>query len=823
MKGKLWMILTVIGMAIFLSVMLAVPTLAAAYTYNITITNPSNTDLTSSPWIASINNSGLVSQGYLSSTGLDAKVMDGSTALPTLVTNDKTLFVDSLNGNQSKTIQYTTGNSPATSMPIIVGQDGYFVTPYVSGMDLGTKFTVTINAYFDMTQSGTIMETGGFYIGMGEDNIYGEIDETSNECDFELPNVASGVHSLTMSGDGSHYAFSIDSPSDADYQTQVETETTGVPVEQQEFQWDSASGNPYNTMPYINSIQVHVTPAENSNTSITSMIFAANYVFAGMRNNTSGDVSILKIDPVSGTVVDTWDLGMTASAYGIACLYYDGTDLYAGLGIFDRSQFQEQGMIIQFTPDLSEVNDWEDSNYGFGGVGINYLTGGDGMIYGAGDGDGSYGVVQIDPSDMQMVGSYTQTDAGDYGGNPLTEGGNGPLTGIALIGDSLYCAETYTPGADFCGVFIIKLAFYGLSQEGAHRIFTDEMASPYANYQATSLTTDGTSLYCGIEETLVQDSAWVTQPYKVVKIDTAMDVFATYTTSNSLFNGVSSLLLANGKLYVGTWTNNSSNLGAIETVNPASMLTDSEEWDATLGSGISGITTMIYDGSYLDAMYSIISSRSADILQLDPTAMTLEHTIIASTTPDFNLLYQPNTIIQGTDLPNLDDDTHATDGVITWGSNPSGETATVGSFQPTTPTQYSGNGSAYGSSPGSTINLTNPIAPAQLYTELDTSKIPFGTAIDDILNAGGIPRGLWWFPFLYLGTIITGGLVYDATQRTGGQGSVLAMAITILVIQTIFGVMGTVGVSGMIPLWSPILFIIPAVALIMSRKHVGWG
>ena len=115
------------------------------------------------------------------------------------------------------------------------------------------------------------------------------------------------------------------------------------------------------------------------------MIFADSYVFAGIRNNSTGDVSILKIDPGLGTVVDTWDLGMTASIYGIPCLYYDGTDLYAGLGIFDRSQFQTQAMIIQFTTCLSEVSDWEDSDFGFAGVGINLLTGGDGMIYGAGD------------------------------------------------------------------------------------------------------------------------------------------------------------------------------------------------------------------------------------------------------------------------------------------------------------------------------------------------------------------------------------------------------------------------------------------------------
>ena len=142
------------------------------------------------------------------------------------------------------------------------------------------------------------------------------------------------------------------------------------------------------------------------------MIFADNYVYAGIRNNSTGDISILKIDPALGTVVGTWDLGMTTPLYGISCHYYDGSVLYAGLGIFDRSESQTKAMIIQFTPDLSEVNDWEDSDLGFGGIGINLLTGGDGMIYGAGDAGsgGGYGVVQIGRFETGDVVGGSPTD-----------------------------------------------------------------------------------------------------------------------------------------------------------------------------------------------------------------------------------------------------------------------------------------------------------------------------------------------------------------------------------------------------------------------------
>ena len=98
-------------------------------------------------------------------------------------------------------------------------------------------------------------------------------------------------------------------------------------------------------------------------------------------------------------------------------------------------------------------------------------------------------------------------------------------------------------------------------------------------------------------------------------------------------------------------------------------------------------------------------------------------------------------------------------------------------------------------------------------------------AINSILLAGGIPQALWWFPFIYIGICIVGMLAYEATGPKGAPqaGSLLTMCVVMEISLVLFGVMGTVGVSGMIPLWSAIMFIFPAIALILARKHVGWG
>jgi len=118
---------------------------------------------------------------------------------------------------------------------------------------------------------------------------------------------------------------------------------------------------------------------------------------------------------------------------------------------------------------------------------------------------------------------------------------------------------------------------------------------------------------------------------------------------------------------------------------------------------------------------------------------------------------------------------------------------------------------------------SNPDMPNQMYSELDTSKVPFGEVVEAFLLAGGIPSALWWFPFIFLFVGIVGLLSFDATQRSGGQGSLLVMCIVIEMLLIGFGVLGAVGISSIIPLWPAFLFPIAAIALVISTKHTSVG
>ena len=82
-----------------------------------------------------------------------------------------------------------------------------------------------------------------------------------------------------------------------------------------------------------------------------------------------------------------------------------------------------------------------------------------------------------------------------------------------------------------------------------------------------------------------------------------------------------------------------------------------------------------------NAIYKLVGLGSEGLTEVASLLLAGDSYNIAygvSPTETVNVLqYQPNTIIQGTDLPNLDDNTGATDGVITWGTAPSGITASV--------------------------------------------------------------------------------------------------------------------------------------------------
>ena len=111
-----------------ISALIALPVMAAvSFSQYITLTETGATTFTDLPMGVAFNTASIVSSGYMAANGLDSSVYDNGTALPTMFTNSSILFVDSLDptGSSGSTITdvLKTGQTPKSSMPIIVGKD----------------------------------------------------------------------------------------------------------------------------------------------------------------------------------------------------------------------------------------------------------------------------------------------------------------------------------------------------------------------------------------------------------------------------------------------------------------------------------------------------------------------------------------------------------------------------------------------------------------------------------------------------------------------------------------------------------------------------
>lgn len=109
----------------------------------------------------------------------------------------------------------------------------------------------------------------------------------------------------------------------------------------------------------------------------------------------------------------------------------------------------------------------------------------------------------------------------------------------------------------------------------------------------------------------------------------------------------------------------------------------------------------------------------------------------------------------------------------------------------------------------------NATAPSQLYVSGNFSNIPGASAINELLDTSGTPRGLWWDAFLYLFIAVLAGILYEPTS--GGNKSVFMMCVLIEALFVLFGIMGP------IPFDNAVYFPMAAFAIISSQKHFGLG
>jgi len=236
---------------------LLIPSVVLAYTYTTSITaiESDGNSYTQLPVIATVNNQYLADNGYISSTGLDTKVLRGATELPHMLANDKTLFCSAMSANEQSNFNYTFGNTALESFPIIVGHGGYVTVSDDGSIELSNTFAIELKGYVD-TSSGSdknlIYKQDAFRVYVNASYsvraaILGTGD--SESLAVTATPVSSGVHIVKVTADATNFKIFID----GNEKGTIALGANSVPD----------NGNPWkimqnNVMPYMEYLKIEV-------------------------------------------------------------------------------------------------------------------------------------------------------------------------------------------------------------------------------------------------------------------------------------------------------------------------------------------------------------------------------------------------------------------------------------------------------------------------------------------------------------------------------------------------------------------------------------
>lgn len=149
MKRKTFFIL----FAIVAAILIVMPSLAASYIYSFTLQETGGTSYTLAPIYATVNNSALVTGKYITSTGLDTRVTSGGSSLKRMLTTSGLWFTSPITASRTQTDYYTFGNSAETSMPVILGNNGYITTTDAAALEPSNHYDIESQGYVDTTAS----------------------------------------------------------------------------------------------------------------------------------------------------------------------------------------------------------------------------------------------------------------------------------------------------------------------------------------------------------------------------------------------------------------------------------------------------------------------------------------------------------------------------------------------------------------------------------------------------------------------------------------------------------------------------------------------
>lgn len=189
-----------------------------------------------------------------------------------------------------------------------------------------------------------------------------------------------------------------------------------------------------------------------------------------------------------------------------------------------------------------------------------------------------------------------------------------------------------------------------------------------------------------------------------------------------------------------------------------SLVSSSSNHTVSVYSGASGNVTLTIDGTSNSTPSLGNAPGAAGVWEVIFSGIKYLNYYKHSQGGTVQAWYQPNAMIIGTDLPNRQGASY--NATISWGTNPATINATFSAFAPVSQSTVSGTGGLTGLGDNITSALTTI---SNLYTELNIT-LPGANAINALLDGGGIPRALFWFPMLFGVVVLLGFFVYWPTD-----------------------------------------------------------
>ena len=305
--------------ALFLVVFTIVPIFAYAYSAQITVNESESNNYTDFPFNVFINNTYLDTSGYITDNGLDVNVSVNGTSVPRMVVGNRTLFVSDLAADHTITPLLTTGNTPTSSMEIIVGNDGEIVTLDDATLEIGASlFEFTVTGYFDTSLGANkyvIYKNGAINL---QNDAAGQLTANFSGSTLSIAGIASGIHTVTIGATALHNYLTVD----------LTTETSvgaATAITANANNWYFMQNN---VMPYANSIELKIagtTVLDYEPVDILAILPVTNYS-TGTTTFTTGS----KI--VTGAGGATWTRDMIGGQilYDLDNVNYRIVDVPAG-------------------------------------------------------------------------------------------------------------------------------------------------------------------------------------------------------------------------------------------------------------------------------------------------------------------------------------------------------------------------------------------------------------------------------------------------------------------------------------------------------------